>query len=107
MVSEERFIDRRRADMWAFRQRATASAIVCSLVIIAFISIGLLVMTAQFMGKKVDIPGEWLAAMLSLASTSLGFLAGEKRKNEESSSDNKCCQCRRKNLCEDTKVDNA
>jgi len=38
------------------------------------------------MGINVDPPGEWLAAMLSLASTALGFLAGEK-KNE----DKRCC----------------
>lgn len=47
-------------------------------VLLAFVAIGFLQMTAKlFFGAEVPIDGSWMAAMLSLASTSLGFLVGQ------------------------------
>lgn len=72
--------------------KSTISALVCAIIIVAFLAVGFAVMLAQFFGKPVEIPGEWLAAMLSLASTALGFLAGEKKGDNNN-------KCRCQNCC--------
>lgn len=60
------------------KQRAAVSTYVSAIIVLSFIAVGFLVMfAALFLGKEIKPPGEWLAAMLSLASTALGFLAGE------------------------------
>lgn len=70
------------------KQRARASTVVCSIVIISFIAIGFVTLFSKIiLNISVDPPGEWLAAMLSLASTALGFLAGDKNKEKP------MCQC--------------
>lgn len=58
--------------------RDTAAAFTAFLVVIAFIAIGFLTMgTEVITGLKVTAPGDWLAAMLSLASAALGYLIGK------------------------------
>jgi hypothetical protein len=39
-------------------------------------------------GLEVTPPGEWIAAMLSLASTALGFLAGQKSQSSNNQQNN-------------------
>ena len=64
-----------------------AGILVCSLTVIAFISVGFVLMGAKIVfGLEVSPPGEWIAAMLSLASTALGFLAGQKQSSNSQES---------------------
>jgi hypothetical protein len=66
-----------------------AGILVCSLTVIAFISVGFVLMGAKIVfGLEVTPPGEWIAAMLSLASTALGFLAGQKSQNSNNQQNN-------------------
>ena len=59
--------------------RDYAGVMVCSVTVLSFISIGFIMMFIKVaMNSDVSPPGEWLAAMLSLASTALGFLAGQR-----------------------------
>ena len=55
-----------------------AGIAVCSITVLAFIAIGFIIMAAKTAGVDVAPPGDWMAAMLSLASTALGWLAGQK-----------------------------
>lgn len=58
--------------------KETAAAFTAFLVVLAFVAIGFLVMGAEALaGIKISAPGDWLAAMLSLASAALGFLIGK------------------------------
>jgi len=59
--------------------RDYAGVMVCSITVVSFISIGFVIMAIKVTGSSdVAPPGEWMAAMLSLASTALGFLAGQR-----------------------------
>lgn len=63
-----------------------AAVFVCAATVFAFLSIGFVIMMIKIVfGLDVTPPGEWLAAMLSLASTAIGFLAGaqQSRNTEE------------------------
>jgi hypothetical protein len=65
--------------------RDYAGVMVCSITVLSFISIGFLIMFVKVVGGgDASPPGEWLAAMLSLASTALGFLAGQKSESMKS-----------------------
>lgn len=55
-----------------------AGIAVCSITVLAFIAIGFIIMAAKTAGVEMAPPGDWMAAMLSLASTALGWLAGQK-----------------------------
>ena len=58
--------------------KETAATFTAFLVVLAFVAVGFLTMaTEAFLGIKVAAPGDWLAAMLSLASAGLGFLIGK------------------------------
>lgn len=50
-----------------------AAIIVCAFVAIGFVSMAIVV----FHGTPATVPGDWMAAMLSLASAALGFLIGK------------------------------
>lgn len=64
--------------------RDYAGVLVCSITVISFIAVGFMVMFAKLVfASDASPPGEWLAAMLSLASTALGFLAGQRRSAQE------------------------
>lgn len=57
--------------------KEAAAVFVCAASVFAFLAIGFVVMAVKVIfGVDVSPPGEWLAAMLSLASTAIGFLAG-------------------------------
>ena len=65
--------------MGATMLRDYAGVMVCSVTVVSFISIGFVMMAIKVMGSSdAAPPGEWMAAMLSLASTALGFLAGQR-----------------------------
>ncbi len=55
-----------------------AGIAVCSVTVLSFIAIGFIIMFTKFLGVEMSPPGDWMAAMLSLASTALGWLAGQK-----------------------------
>lgn len=58
--------------------KETAAAFTAFLVVLAFVSIGFITMGVEaVLGVKIVAPGDWLAAMLSLASAGLGFLIGK------------------------------
>ena len=59
-----------------------AGIAVCSITVLAFIAIGFIIMAAKTAGVEMSPPGDWMAAMLSLASTALGWLAGQKGNKE-------------------------
>ena len=66
--------------------KEAAAVLVCAVTVFAFLSIGFVIMLIKILfGLDVVPPGEWLAAMLSLASTAIGFLAGaqQSRNNSE------------------------
>lgn len=67
--------------------KEAAAVFVCAATVFAFLSIGFVIMLIKILfGLDVVPPGEWLAAMLSLASTAIGFLAGSQQSrntNEE------------------------
>lgn len=63
-------------DTSAFREKA--GVIVAAVIIIAFIAVGFVQVAASwFTGRPISVPGDWMAAMLSLASAALGFLIGK------------------------------
>ena len=62
-----------------------AGIAVCSVTVLAFIAIGFIIMAAKTAGVDINPPGDWMAAMLSLASTALGWLAGQKGSRESES----------------------
>lgn len=55
------------------------AGVLCAfLVVLAFVAIGFATMTCKVvLGIDVTVPGDWSAAMLSLASAALGFLIGK------------------------------
>jgi hypothetical protein len=55
-----------------------AGIAVCSITVLAFIAIGFVIMIGKMANMDMSPPGDWMAAMLSLASTALGWLAGQK-----------------------------
>jgi hypothetical protein len=55
-----------------------AGIAVCSVTVLSFIAVGFIIMFTKFLGVELSPPGDWMAAMLSLASTALGWLAGQK-----------------------------
>jgi len=59
-----------------------AGIAVCSITVLSFIAIGFIIMAAKTAGVEMAPPGDWMAAMLSLASTALGWLAGQKSSKE-------------------------
>jgi hypothetical protein len=59
-----------------------AGIAVCSVTVLSFIAIGFIIMFTKFLGVDMSPPGDWMAAMLSLASTALGWLAGQKGSSE-------------------------
>ena len=59
-----------------------AGIAVCSITVLSFIAVGFVIMSAKFLGVDMNPPGDWMAAMLSLASTALGWLAGQKSSSE-------------------------
>ena len=59
-----------------------AGIAVCSVTVLCFIAVGFIIMAAKFLGVEMNPPGDWMAAMLSLASTALGWLAGQKGSTE-------------------------
>jgi len=59
-----------------------AGIAVCSITVLSFIAIGFIIMAAKTAGVEMAPPGDWMAAMLSLASTALGWLAGQKGSKE-------------------------
>lgn len=59
-----------------------AGIAVCSITVLSFIAIGFIIMAAKTAGVEMSPPGDWMAAMLSLASTALGWLAGQKGNKE-------------------------
>lgn len=57
--------------------KEAAAVIVCATTVFAFLSVGFVIIAVKVIfGIDVNTPGEWSAAMLSLASTAIGFLAG-------------------------------
>lgn len=78
------------------KQRATVSTYVSAIIVLSFIAVGFIAMFAMlFLGKEVEPPGEWLAAMLSLASTALGFLAGENMNKKKDDPKDQCENCKK------------
>lgn len=63
---------------WASTWKDYAGIAVCSITVLSFVAIGFIIMGAKTAGVDVAPPGDWMAAMLSLASTALGWLAGQK-----------------------------
>lgn len=59
-----------------------AGIAVCSITVLSFIAIGFVIMIAKMANMDMSPPGDWMAAMLSLASTALGWLAGQKSNRE-------------------------
>ena len=59
-----------------------AGIAVCSITVLAFIAIGFVIMIGKMANMDMAPPGDWMAAMLSLASTALGWLAGQKSTKE-------------------------
>ncbi len=59
-----------------------AGIAVCSITVLSFIAIGFVIMIAKMANMDMSPPGDWMAAMLSLASTALGWLAGQKSTKE-------------------------
>lgn len=58
--------------------REYAGALIAFIICLAFIAIGFTTMAINvFHGATVQVPGDWMAAMLSLASAALGFLIGK------------------------------
>lgn len=58
--------------------REYAGALVAFIVVMAFVAIGFVSMAITvFNDKTIAVPGDWMAAMLSLASAALGFLIGK------------------------------
>lgn len=58
--------------------REYAGVLVAFIVVLAFVAIGYIqVAIVLYRGVAITIPGDWMAAMLSLASTALGFLIGK------------------------------
>ncbi len=58
--------------------REYAGALVAFIVVMAFVAIGFVQLgIAVWHGSSVPVPGDWMAAMLSLASAALGFLIGK------------------------------
>lgn len=63
---------------WTSTWKDYAGIAVCSITVLSFVAIGFIIMGAKTAGLDVAPPGDWMAAMLSLASTALGWLAGQK-----------------------------
>ena len=59
-----------------------AGIAVCSITVLSFIAIGFVIMVAKMANMDMSPPSDWMAAMLSLASTALGWLAGQKSTKE-------------------------
>ncbi len=58
--------------------REYAGTLVATIIVVSFIAIGFVqIGVVVFHGSSVSIPGDWMAAMLSLASAALGFLIGK------------------------------
>jgi hypothetical protein len=58
--------------------REYAGVLTAFIVVMAFVAIGFVTMAITlFSGKSVPVPGDWMAAMLSLASAAIGFLIGK------------------------------
>lgn len=58
--------------------REYAGALCAFIIVMAFVAIGFVVMAIVVTtGTSVTVPGDWMAAMLSLASAALGFLIGK------------------------------
>ena len=64
-----------------------AGIAVCSITVLAFIAIGFVIMIGKMANMDMAPPGDWMAAMLSLASTALGWLAGQKSTKETETPD--------------------
>lgn len=55
-----------------------AGVLTAFIVVIAYVSIGFLAMSAEvFLGIKVVPPGDWSSALLSLSSAAMGYLIGK------------------------------
>ena len=64
--------------------KEAAAVFVCAATVFAFVCIGFVIMCIKVLvGVDVSVPGEWLAAMLSLASTAIGFLAGSQQSQKQ------------------------
>lgn len=58
--------------------REYAGTLTAVVIVIAFIGIGFVqVGVVVWRGTPVTVPGDWMAAMLSLASAALGYLIGK------------------------------
>ena len=58
--------------------RENAGVLVAAIVVMAFVGIGFLQMLSEaIFGVPMTAPGDWMAAMLSLASAALGYLIGK------------------------------
>lgn len=58
--------------------RESAGVLTAFLVVLAYVGIGFVQTAAVvFLGQAVQMPPDWMAAMLSLASAALGFLIGK------------------------------
>lgn len=65
------------------RINTTVGSLVSAIIIVAFIATGFVTMFSEmFFGTRIEPPQAWQAAMLSLASTALGFLAGNRRASD-------------------------
>jgi hypothetical protein len=64
--------------------REYAGVMTAFLVVIAYVGIGFVQVAAVLThGSSVELPGDWMAAMLSLASAALGFLIGKQSSHSE------------------------
>ena len=68
-----------------------AAGVVCSFIVVcAFAATGFIdVILTYALGTEIEFPGDWMAAMLSLASASLGFLIGKADKPQS----RRCANC--------------
>lgn len=58
--------------------REYAGTMCAFIVVMAFVAIGFVSMALIILhGTSIPVPGDWMAAMLSLASAALGFLIGK------------------------------
>jgi hypothetical protein len=63
--------------------REYAGVMTAFFVVMAYVGIGFVQVAAVLThGSAVELPGDWMAAMLSLASAALGFLIGKQSNSE-------------------------
>lgn len=70
----------------AFKEGA---GVLCAfIVVLSYVAMGFVQIAVEAtLGVKVTVPGDWGAAMLSLASAALGFLVGKRDKSDTAPSE--------------------